>query len=186
MKLSTLLREALHYDVPLPKSPMLQTDTPTEYKYICIIVIAGILLVISQGTAIADSLRELKSQIEGTHFAFQPFSLDSSELVQLKHLVTSHTPDNLNDVTRAKITEKLASILGGQVKRLLYACLLTCPWFAHSQSKGSSQAKNTLLYVVFVSRDEQFFSLATNHEKKLSDCIDEVSRYRDWDKDYRV
>ena len=150
-----------------------------SYKHICTIDIVGIFLVISQGTAIADSLRELKSQIEGTHFAFQPLSLDSSELVQLKHLVISHTPDNLNDVTRAKITEKLTSILGGQVKRLLYACLLTCPWFAHSQAKGSSQAKNTLLYAVFVSRDEQFFSLATNNEKKLGDSIDEVSYYGD-------
>ena len=150
--------------------------------YIFYIYYSGVLLAISQGNAILDLLRELKSQIEGTHFAFQPFSLDSGEVVQLKHLVTSHTPDNLNDVTKAKIAEKLSSILGDQVKRLLYACLLTCPWFARSQAEVSSQARNTLLYVVFVARDEQFFSLATNHEKELSDTIDEVSYCKDQEK----
>ena len=106
--------------------------------------------------------------------------------MQLKHLVTSHTPDNLNDVTKAKIAEKLASILESQVKRLLYACLLTCPWFARSQSEVSAQARNTLLYVVFVARDEQFFSLATNHEKELNDTLDEVCYCRNQYKYYHV
>ena len=59
------------------------------------------------------------------------------------------------------------SIFEGQVKRLVYCCLLCCPLFAMSQSEVSAQAKNNVLYVVYVSRDEQFFSLAAQHEKEL-------------------
>ena len=44
-----------------------------------------------------------------------------------------------------------------------------------SQSEVSAQAKNNVLYVVYVSRDEQFFSLATQHEKELCETWDEVS-----------
>ena len=66
-------------------------------------------------------------------------------------------------------------IFDGQVKRLVYATILTCPWYSGSQSEESSQAKNNVLYVVFVSRDEQFFTLATQHEKELCETIDQVS-----------
>ena len=44
-----------------------------------------------------------------------------------------------------------------------------------SQSEVSAQAKNNVLYVVYVSRDEQFFSLAEQHEKELCESWDEVS-----------
>ena len=76
-----------------------------------------------------------------------------------------------------KIANKLGEIFDGQVKRLVYAVILSCPWFAGSQSEVSSQAKNNILYVVFVSRDEQFFTLATQHEKELCETVDEVSLF---------
>lgn len=95
--------------------------------------------------------------------------------------MVSHTPGNINETTKAKIAEKVTSIFGGQVKRLVYGCVITCSWFASSQSEVSAQAKNNVLYVVYVSRDEQFFSLATQHEKELCETCDEVkgcNRYR--------
>ena len=121
-----------------------------------------------------DSLRHLKSYIEGTTFKFTPITLNKQELVHLKHLVVSHTPDNLQDDTKAKITEKLGLLFQGQVKSILYACLLTCPWFSCSQAEISGRAKNNTLFVVYVATNEQFFSLATQHEKELSETIDEV------------
>ena len=71
--------------------------------------------------------------------------------------------------------ENITLLLESQVKRVLYACLLTCPWFAYTQSEVSAQAKNNLLFVVYVAQDEQFFSLATPHEKELCETIDSVS-----------
>ena len=121
-----------------------------------------------------DSLRVLKSRVEGTLFRYQPVTLDSQKLSQLKHLVVSHTPANLRDQTRSQITEKLLDVFDGQAKRLLFACILTCPWFTRAQHEVSAQARNNLLYVVFVGRDEQFFSLTTPHEKTLSETLDEV------------
>ena len=137
-------------------------------------VIIKFTLAIDDINAILDSLRHLKSRIEGTRFIFQPLSLDHDQLVLLKHLVVAHTPENLQEQTKIKIVEKLTSIFEGQVKRIVYACILTCPWFARSQSEVSGQAKNNILFVVYVGRDEQFFSLATQHEKELCETWDEV------------
>lgn len=73
------------------------------------------------------------------------------------------------------MADKVTEIFEGQVKRLVYACVLSCPWFSGSQSEVSGQAKNNILYVVYVARDEQFFSLATQHEKELYETLDHVS-----------
>lgn len=54
--------------------------------------------------------------------------------------------------------------------------MLTCPWFALAQTEVSAQSRNNLLYVVFVANDEQFFSLATPHERDLCETIDEGVR----------
>lgn len=127
---------------------------------------------IEEGNNILDSLRHLKSRIEGTSFIFRPISLDHEQLILLKHLVIAHTPASLQDVTKTKIVENITLLLESQVKRVLYACLLTCPWFAYTQPEVSAQAKNNLLFVVYVAQDEQFFSLATPHEKELCETID--------------
>lgn len=128
-----------------------------------------------QGEEVLQSSRAFKSRIEGTTFVYRPVKLDSSKLSQLKHLVLSHTPRNLHDSTKSEITDKLLDLFAGQVKQLLYACVLTCPWFAQAQRDVCAQARNNILYVVFVSRNEQFFTLATPHEQRLNETLDEVS-----------
>ena len=131
-------------------------------------------IAIASCSTIFDNLRQLKSQIEGTYFKFEPIQLDSDKLVHLKHLTVAYTPSTLQEQTKAKMAEKLAELFQGQVKKLLFACILTCPWFAQAQSEVSAQAKNNLLYVVFVASDEQFFSLATPHERELCETLDEA------------
>lgn len=129
---------------------------------------------VEDANAILDSLRHLKSQIEGTSFAFQPITINHDQLAILRHLVTAHVPSNLHDDTKKKILEKLLILLKGQVKKILFVCILTCPWFASAQTEISTAAKNNLLFVVYVAKDEQFFSLATPHEKELCETIDAV------------
>lgn len=122
-----------------------------------------------------DDLCRLKSRIEGTWFEYQPYSFDLHKVAELRNLVVAFTPSTLLESTKAKIAEKLEELFHGQVKRLLYACLLTCPWFAASHSEVSAQAKHNLLFVVFVMNNEQFFSLATPHEKEMCETLNEVN-----------
>ena len=129
--------------------------------------------VLAQATHLLEELRDLKSKIEGTHFKFAPVAFDSRILSDLKHLVISHTPPTLQDSTKKKIADKVRQLSEGQLKRVLFACILTCPWFAHAQTEVSSQARNNILYVVFVSRNEQFFTLAAPHERELCETVDE-------------
>lgn len=121
-----------------------------------------------------DQLRLLKSRLEGSYYHFQPPSFNSDTLTELRLLSTAFTPTTLNPATKSKINKKLDELFHGQVKRVVYACLLTCPWFAMSQSEVSAQARNNILYVVYVASDEQFFSLASPHMKELAETIDEV------------
>ena len=83
-------------------------------------------LAIEDTNSILDSLRNLKSSIEGTLITFCPITIDHDQLATLRHLVLSHTPSNLHEETKTKISEKLTVLLKGQVKRIVYACIITC------------------------------------------------------------
>ena len=121
-----------------------------------------------------DQLRLLKSRLEGSHYKFQAPSLVPELLTELCLLSTAFTPATLNDTTKTKISDKLHQLFGYQVKRVVRASLLTCPWFAAAQSEVSAQARNNILYVIYIATDEQFFSLASPHERELGETLDEV------------
>ncbi len=112
--------------------------------------------------------------MEGTYFKYQPLALNADKLTALKYQVTAHTPSTLLETHKAKMAEAIVELFQTQVKSVLYACVLTCPWCAGAQSEVSAQARDTLLYVVYVGSDEQFFSLATPHERELAETIDQV------------
>ena len=129
----------------------------------------------SECVHVLDSLRMLKSQLEGSHYECStPPSLHMSSLSQLKHLVLAHTPASMTEQHKAKMADLLADIFEGKVKTLLFVCVLTCPWYAGAQEEVSSQANRNILFVVYVAMDEHFFSLATPHERALLDNMDHV------------
>ena len=130
---------------------------------------------IEESRQLLDGLRLLKSRLEGSCYKFQPPSLNRDIITELRLLSTAFTPSTLNDTTKAKIRHKLDVLFQGQVKRVVFACLLTCPWFASAQTEVSAKARNNILYVVYTASDEQFFSLASLHEKELGETVDEVS-----------
>ena len=134
-------------------------------------------VAIDSTNAILDNLRHLKSSIEGTSFTFRPITINHDHLAILRHLVVAHVPNTLHDDTKKKIEHKVTDLLKGQVKRVIYSCIITCPWFAAAQTEISTGAKNNILFVVYVANDEHFFSLATPHEKELCETIDSVSHY---------
>jgi len=134
-----------------------------------------VLSVVGECRELLDRLRLLKSDLEGSNYAaFSPAPLDSSAMSQLKHLVRSHTPANLPEEQKAKIANQLADLLAGRVKQLLYACLLTCPWYSEAQTEESSKANRNVVFVVYVALNEQFFSLTTPHNKAMMETADHV------------
>ena len=135
-----------------------------------------VLSVVNECRELLDRLRLLKSDLEGSNYAaFSPFPLDASAMSQLKHLVLAHTPADLPEDQKAKIANQLADLLDGRVKQLLYACLLTCPWYSSAQAEVSSKANRNVIFVVYVALDEQFFSLNTPHNKAMMETADLVS-----------
>lgn len=130
---------------------------------------------LEESRQLLDGLRLLKSRLEGSHYKFQPPVLSSDVMTELRLLSTAFTAATLNEQTRSKIHSKVEELFRGQVKRVVFVCLLTCPWFAAAQTEVSAKARNNILYVIYIASDEQFFSLASPHEKELGETIDEVS-----------
>lgn len=122
-----------------------------------------------------DQLRILKSKIEGSHLQLllQP-TFDPALWSQLQNLVLSHTPSSLAEQDKAVLAQVLLDSFEGHVKEVVYCCLITCPWFAESCSRLEQKAKKNCLFVVYVASNKQFFSLASQHEKKLADIIDKA------------
>lgn len=131
--------------------------------------------VISDAEKILDQLKEFKSKIEGSYFTFQPIVLDKQQVAVLKRHVVAYTPKTITEQAKHQIVDQLLGLLEGQVKKVLYACLFTCPWFSAVQDETSAKAKNNVLFVVYVAHDEHFFSLATQHEKELCEVCEEVN-----------
>lgn len=134
--------------------------------------------MISEAETLLNQLKNFKSKIEGSYFTFQPIVLDKQQVTALKHSVVAFTPKTITEQVKYRIVDQLLGLLEGQVRKVLYACLLTCPWFAAVQDEVSGKAKNNILFVVYVARDEQFFSLATQHEKELCEVCEEVGLFK--------
>lgn len=123
-----------------------------------------------------DSLRQLKSELEGNHYeCCTPTPLHAPSLSRLKRLILAHTPADMSEQHKVKMADLLAEVMTGHVKTLLYACLLTCPWYAWGQDELSSKANKNVLFLVYVSLDDDFFTLATPHERGQLDSKDYVS-----------
>lgn len=122
-----------------------------------------------------DQLRQLKSKIEGSYYQLPPQpTFDPAQWSQLQQLVQLDTPGSLSELHKANLAQLLSDLLKDHVKKVLYSCLMTCPWLAATQCRLADQARNNHLFVVYVARDEEFFSLATHHEKTLADVINKA------------
>lgn len=126
---------------------------------------------------ILESLKQLKSSIEGSQFIFNPISLPCDQLTDLQSTISTLSLP-LDTTSKTILADKVQSLFKGQVKRVLYSCVISCPWYNHIASKcdslnGDSQ-RSDVLYVVYVSNDEHFFSIASQHDKDKYDVFNEV------------
>ena len=54
-------------------------------------------------------------------------------------------------------------------KRLLFAAVVSCPWYESTQSEYCLKAKHNQLVVVYLCKDNQFFAPVNRHVKE-KDC----------------
>ena len=125
--------------------------------------------------SLMDRLRIVKSKIEGSYYEFPQMRFEPALLSDLKHAVLSHTAASLPELEKVRLAHLVSKLLEAHVKKIVFCCLVTCPFYSGAQSCPTDQAKQNSLFVVFVAQHKHFFSLATQHEKRHVDVIDEVS-----------
>ena len=60
-------------------------------------------------------------------------------------------------------------------KKIIFAALVTCPWYCSTQTDRGLQAKHNTLFVLYLHTDKQFFAPVNYNIKKQSQVIDQVS-----------
>ena len=63
----------------------------------------------------------------------------------------------------------------GSCKEIVFAGLITCPWYWSTQSDRGLQAKYNNVFVVYKYKTEQLITPVTPHENEMNQVIDEVS-----------
>ncbi|CAH1789226.1 unnamed protein product [Owenia fusiformis] len=121
--------------------------------------------------ATLDKLRALKSEVEGTHYDYVPTTANEAALQDLKTLMLMHIPTSVTEDVRQKFEKLILSSLSGH-KKIIFGCLMTCPWYQSTQPERGQQAKHNMIFIVFVSTDEQFFSTANQHVRDQNHVID--------------
>jgi hypothetical protein len=64
-------------------------------------------------------------------------------------------------------------------KRLLFAAVLSCPWYVSTQSDCCQQARHNQFLAIYVAKDDQFYAPVNFRGKKDNDVFElEVWRQR--------
>ncbi|CAL1546317.1 unnamed protein product [Lymnaea stagnalis] len=114
-----------------------------------------------------------KAHLEGSDCDFCIPNLQESGLIELKQLTLMHVPSSLTPEVCDKFKVMVDRALKDQCKAILSITLLNSAWYELSQRERGEQAKHNILLVVFISRDEQFFSPANPQTKEQASVIDE-------------
>ena len=62
----------------------------------------------------------------------------------------------------------------GQGVKVLYAILMTCPWYSSTQRERGEQAKHNVVFVVYQSNLDRFLAPVNSHLVDQSNVIDKV------------
>ena len=61
--------------------------------------------------------------------------------------------------------------------KILYATLMTCPWYACTQKERGEQAKHNSIFVVYQSSLERFLAPVNAHLVDQTNVVDKVNIY---------
>ena len=65
----------------------------------------------------------------------------------------------------------------GSCRQVLFASLVTNSWYLSTQDDRGLQAKHNTIFVIFVSKDKQYFAPANPHIKEQNDIIDKATTF---------
>ena len=67
----------------------------------------------------------------------------------------------------------------GQDIEVLYAALITCPWYTCTQRERGEQAKHNTIFVVYQTKQDQFLAPINDHLVDQTNVVDKVQLIKD-------
>ncbi|XP_013417565.1 uncharacterized protein LOC106178780 isoform X2 [Lingula anatina] len=121
-----------------------------------------------------EHLQSLKAELEDRDFKLHDYSSKVTEegLQSLRQLCLMHVPSSVTEDVRGLFQEKLQDIFEGWSREVLFAAIITCPWYWATQEERGQQAKHNSILVIYVGRDEEFFAPINRHFKEQHNVID--------------
>lgn len=119
-----------------------------------------------------DNLRSVKSTVEGSDINITAPEVNESCLLELKQLTLMHIPSSITDEARQKFQDLVHKLFEGQDVKVLYATLLTCPWYSCTQKERGEQAKHNVIFVVYKSTLDRFLSPVNSHLVEQTNVVD--------------
>lgn len=120
-----------------------------------------------------ENLKSLKAKLENRDFELKENLNLSPEVLQaLRQLMMMHVPTSLTVEVVEEFQNIILTCFGGWCKEVLFAGLITCPWYQATQPERGQQAKHNEILVVFASENDEFMCPLNQHMKDQHSVID--------------
>ncbi|XP_050395720.1 uncharacterized protein LOC126814540 [Patella vulgata] len=119
-----------------------------------------------------DTLREIKSQAEGSHHDYCATTINEGPIQELKQITLMHIPSSLTQKAKENFNRLITELMRGKCKKVLASLLFTCPWYEASQKERGEKARHNVLIIVYLCYDHQAITPANIHNQKLGEIID--------------
>ncbi|ESO91024.1 hypothetical protein LOTGIDRAFT_233515 [Lottia gigantea] len=119
-----------------------------------------------------DSLRDIKSEVEGSHHDYVPTSINEGPIQELKQLTLMHVPSSLDDKSKQQFQTLITDLMKDQCIKVLASLLVTCPWYEASQKERGEKARHNVLLIIYLCYDHQAITPANLHNQKQGEIID--------------
>ncbi|KAH3864135.1 hypothetical protein DPMN_027148 [Dreissena polymorpha] len=124
-----------------------------------------------------DDLKSIKSSLEGSEVKVKAPEVKEDFLVELKQLTLMHIPSSMEKDVCLKFQDLIQKTFEGTGVDVVYACLLTCPWYACTQQERGEQAKYNTLFVVYQSSLRSFCAPVSSHVVEKTSIVDKEWLY---------
>lgn len=119
-----------------------------------------------------DKLKSVKSSLEGSEVKVAPPKVSEDCLQELKQLTLMHLSSTLKDEVREKFYNLIKKTFRDNDIEILFAVLITCPWYAVTQKERGEQAKHNIIFIVYQSTIERFVAPVNSHTMDETNVVD--------------
>ncbi|XP_045212796.2 uncharacterized protein LOC123563823 [Mercenaria mercenaria] len=119
-----------------------------------------------------ENLRSIKSSLEGSEVKVTAPEVSQSWLQELKQLTLMHVPSSLTDTVRENFTQLIKKSFQDEEVEIVFAALITCPWYGCTQKERGEHAKYNNLFIVYQSTLERFMAPHSAHLVEQTNVVD--------------